>query len=85
MLIGDGALKPPLSFPPLLCLSASLSVNFNLERSTPPYDKVGPRPAGTKIDVYLVASFLIIVITITSSLPGSSLMLSFSESNKTIR
>ncbi len=29
------------------------------------------KPAGTKIDVYLAASFLITVITITSSLPGT--------------
>lgn len=61
-----------------------LSVNFKSEHSISPYDKVEQTPAGTKIDVYLV-SFPIAVITIASSLSCTSLMLSFSESDNTIR
>lgn len=84
-LTGDELVEPPS--PPLCWLvwSAALCVNFNSERSFPPQEEVEQKPAGTKTDVYLAASFSITVITITSSLPGTRRMLSLSESDKTIR
>lgn len=81
MLIGDVVHKRPFLF----VWSISRSVNFNLEHSILPYDKVEQKPAGTNTDIYLAASFCSTVITITSSLPGTGLMHSFSESDKTIR
>lgn len=66
----------------LVCFSlCKLSCRTQL----PPGEEAEHKPAGTKIDVYLAASFSITVITITSSLPGTSRMLSLSESDKTIR
>ena len=64
-------------------LSVPPSVNFNSQHSIPPYDKAEQKAAGTKTDVYLAASFRITVITITSSLPGTSRMLSFSATRQT--
>lgn len=80
----------PLSLSAGFVWSVSLFVNFNLEPSIPLYDKVEQKPAGTKIDVYLPAFFssffpVTVITTITSSLLGMSLILSFPGSDKPIR
>lgn len=77
MLIGGVALKPSCL---LARLSAFLYVNFNLEHSIPSYDKAELKPAGAETDVYSAAYCLIAVITI-----ASSIMLSFTESDETMR
>lgn len=51
----------------------------------PMVDKVQQKPSGTKNDVYLVAPFLITLITITSFLPGTTLMVKFSQTKPSVK